>query len=248
VPAPDASGPIGFPPTRESVVEELGSDDPAARARALEAVVTGYWKPVYKYLRVARRVPDADAQDLTQDFFTNALLKDTLAGYDPARARFRTFLRVCLDRFAINAAKAASRLKRGGGLVAVPLDFAEVERGIGADLDRPPPDPEEYFRREWVRSLFETAVAALEAELEGQGKRRQFEAFVAYDIEAPAAATRPTYEAVGARVGLSVTQVTNALAAARRAFRRLVLQRLRELSGSEEEFAQEAREILGVEV
>ena len=46
---------------------------------------------------------------------------------------------------------------------------------------------------------------------------------------------------------MPVTQVTNYLAALRRRFRALVLDRLRELSASEAEFRAEARDVLGVD-
>lgn len=52
--------------------------------------------------------------------------------YDPARARFRTYLRLCLDGFASNARKAERRLKRGGDVTLVPLDFQAAERRDGA--------------------------------------------------------------------------------------------------------------------
>ena len=56
-----------------------------------------------------------DAQDLTQEFFTRAFEREYLSRYDPAKARFRTFVRTCLDGFLANEDKAAARLKRGGG-------------------------------------------------------------------------------------------------------------------------------------
>ena len=43
---------------------------------------------------------------------TRVLEKDFLAGYDPGKARFRTFLRVCLDRFVANDFQAQARVKR----------------------------------------------------------------------------------------------------------------------------------------
>jgi RNA polymerase sigma factor (sigma-70 family) len=246
VPDPELTGPPGFPPTHISVIQRLASADPSARAGAAERIVAAYWKPVYRYLRVVRGVEHDDAQDLTQDFFAHALLRDTLAGYHPDRARFRTYLRVCLDRFAINAHKAARRLKRGGGLEAVSLDFAAAEAALSARPVRAD-DPEEYFRREWIRSLFESALAELRTRLEAAGKLAHYHAFVAYDIDAPAG-ERVTYESVGRRVGLSSTQVTNALFATRNSFRAIVLERLRELTGSHDEFVREAAVVLGVDL
>jgi hypothetical protein len=46
---------------------------------------------------------------------------------------------------------------------------------------------------------------------------------------------------------LPVTTVTNRLAAVRRDLRRTVLEQLRELTASEEEFRAEAERVLGVE-
>jgi hypothetical protein len=45
--------------------------------------------------------------------------------------------------------------------------------------------------------------------------------------------------------GIPLTDVTNALAWARREFRRIALQRLREICGSEEEFQRETRAAFG---
>ena len=56
-------------------------------------------------------------------------------------------------------------------------------------------------------------------------------------------------ESDSANVGyLSVTQVTNYLASARRTFRVCVLEHLRGVTGSDDEFRNEARALLGVEI
>ena len=47
--------------------------------------------------------------------------------------------------------------------------------------------------------------------------------------------------------GLKTSDVTNYLAYARREFRRIVLEQLREMTGSEEEFRREAHTLLGVD-
>ena len=48
--------------------------------------------------------------------------------------------------------------------------------------------------------------------------------------------------------GLKTSDVTNYLAYARREFRRVVLEQLREMTGSEDEFRREARTLLGVDM
>ncbi|MEA2602048.1 MAG: hypothetical protein QOF89_3040 [Acidobacteriota bacterium] len=236
-----------FPLTRRSVVEATRDADPDVRRQGWESLVASYWRPVYKVLRVRWRLDREDAEDLTQEFFASALVKGTFERYDPGKARFRTYLRTCLDGFAANERKAARRLKRGGGQSFLSLDFAGAEEelrryGAGEELD-----VEEYFHREWVRALFGLAVEDLRRWSEATGKAVHFHLFERYDLEGPDAPERPTYAELAAETGLPATQVTNYLAAVRRELRRLVLERLRELTGSEREFRDEARLILGID-
>src|SRR5262249_46464160 len=176
-----------------------------------------------------------------------ALSKGTLERYDPAKARFRTYLRTLLDGFAANERKAARRLKRGGGQVPLSLDFEGAEEELRRYGPAEELDAEEYFHREWVRSLFALAVEDLRAWSEATGKQVHFKLFRLYDLEGSDAPERPSYTQLAAEHGLPATQVTNYLAAARRELRRLVLQRLRELTGSEEEYRAEARSVLGID-
>ena len=236
-----------FPVTRHSVIAATGSEDPQVRQRAYEVLVSAYWKPVYKYLRLRWRQSNEDAKDLTQGFFTRAMEKSFFSGYDPRLARFRTFLRTCLDRFVANELKAASRIKRGGHVEILSLDFEGVEREMSELGGEPPKDVEALFHREWVRSLFALAVYNLRWSLEAESKAIHFELFRRYDLEGPNREERLTYEELASEYGLKGTQVTNYLALARRRFRELVLERLRQICGSEEEYRQEARELLGVD-
>jgi hypothetical protein len=107
---------------------------------------------------------------------------------------------------------------------------------------------EEYFHREWVRSVFGMAVDMLRRQAEAKGRGVAFEVFRRYDLEEPGeGAPRPTYAELGRALGLPATQVTNHLAAMRREFRRLVLDALREQCATDGEFRAEARALLGVE-
>src|SRR4051794_14854183 len=56
------------PPPRRSVIAALASEDHEERRRAFDTFVALYWKPLYKYLRVARGRQVADAEDSTQSF------------------------------------------------------------------------------------------------------------------------------------------------------------------------------------
>jgi RNA polymerase sigma factor (sigma-70 family) len=234
-------GPGGrFPVTRASIVLSLRSDDEAERQRACERIASLYWKPLYKYVRIKWSRSSEDAQDLVQGFFAAALERETLAAFDPSRASLRTFLRLLVDRHASNQARAAGRQKRGGEAVA--LDFEAAEREL-ARVASSCPDPEELLRREWVRALFGDSVARLREELRGAGRGHQLRVFEAMDLEDGDA--RPSYRELAERLGVTETKVTNDLSAARRRFRAIVLETLREVTASEEEFRAEARAVLG---
>jgi RNA polymerase sigma factor (sigma-70 family) len=240
-----AGGGDRFPTTHFSAVRGAASPEPEVRRRSLEAIVAAYWRPVYKLIRLRWRRPAEDAEDLTQAFFTRALEKEFFAGYDPAKGRFRTFLRTCVDRFVANEEKAARRLKRGGDVVTETCDFATAEAEIAAAgaaaRERP---PEELFDAEWVRSLFALAVEALRAQCAAAGKSRHFDVFRRYDLE-DAGEGKLTYDDLAREFSLTPSLVTNHLAWTRREFRRVLLDTLRQITGSDEEFRLEARLLLG---
>lgn len=234
-----------FPATRISVVRALASDDRSSRHRAHDALAAMYWKPVYKYIRLRWNATRDDAEDLTQDFFHRAFEKGWFGEFDPTRARFRTFLRACVDRSVMNARRAAARDKRGGA-PHLAVDFAGAESEMAAALAGDRPEPDELFRREWVRSVFESAIARLESDLRARQKAVHFELFARFDLASLETGHRPTYAELGHAFGLPVTQVTNYLALARRGFREIVLDLLAETTGDDRDFADSVRELLGV--
>ena len=233
-----------FPATRQSMLERIRDTDPDTRRRAFGDLVEGYWKPVYKHLRLTWRLEPDEAQDLTQGFFTESFQKAWLERYEPGRARFRTFVRVCADRFVMNTRQAASRQKRGGGVETVALDFDSAEREM-TGLPAAPADPDAYFHQEFVRALFDRAVQAVREEFERSGRHVHVRLFERYDL----APDEPvSYAQLARELDLTTTQVTNYLAQIRRRFREHALEALRTLCGSDAEFRREARELFGLEV
>lgn len=234
----------GFPATRHSVIERIRDTDPDARRDAFGDLVEGYWKPVYKHLRMTWRLDAEEARDLTQGFFTEAFQKAWLEKFEPGKARFRTFVRVCADRFVMNARQSRSRLKRGGAAQPVALDFEAADREL-LGHHAAPAGPDEYFHQEFVRALFERALDAVRTECQAAGRGVHYTLFERYDV-APGEAV--SYAQLANEFGLTVAQVTNYLGQIRRAFRAHALAALSVLCGSESEFRREARELFGVEV
>jgi RNA polymerase sigma factor (sigma-70 family) len=238
----DTSAPARFPTTRWSAVVGVRSEERAERRRSWEALVAAYWKPVYKHLRLKWKKPRADAEDGTQAFFTRALEREFFSTYDPSRARFRTFVRLCADRFVANELKAQNRLKRGGDTTMVSLDFDAAEEELARVSAG---SPEECFDREWRRSLFALAIDKLRETLEQKGKRDHFAIFERYDL--CESDRRPTYEELGRELGVPATTITNRLASTRSELRRLVLAELEAVTETPEELRSEAKLLFGVE-
>jgi DNA-directed RNA polymerase specialized sigma24 family protein len=173
----------------------------------MERIVEAYWMPTCKYICLKWNVPQQDAEDLTQAFFALAYEKNFFRDYNPARSRFRTYLRVCIDRFVMNEKKFLARIKRGGQAEHVVLD-----NEIALEDD--------CFERECVRSLFQLSVDALARECEQLDKGKHFCLFERYDL----AETPCSYEDLARDLELSVSDVTNYLSWVRRRFRQIVLE------------------------
>jgi RNA polymerase sigma factor (sigma-70 family) len=235
-----------FPDTRYSVLRVLRSDDAAARHAALDLLAAIYWRPVYSRFRLKWNLAAADAEDLAQEFFIQVVGGTVFERYDPERARFRTFLRLCADRFAAKAHRARGRLKRGGGVTLVPMDLPGLERELAAAPGfRDDDEADARFDRDWTHALFADALRQLETATAGTAREIRFTLFRRYDLEPAREADRPSYQALATEYGLTLAQVTNHLAWARRELRRVLLEQLRALCGSDAEFRAEAVELLG---
>lgn len=231
-----------FPDTRWTAIRALASDDANTRQLAWDTVSRLYWHPVQSYIRVKWSVNETDANDATQNFFAYVFERDTFAKFDASKARFRGFLKVCLDRFLINEHKASLAQKRGSGNIES-LEQAGFE---GTALDPADPDSmEELFEQEWRRSLFEAAVSDVESLATTENAKLQFTVFKRYDLER-GSADKITYDQLAEEFGLTATTVTNYLHAMRTKVRLALLERLRSITASEEEFLDESQALLGV--
>jgi RNA polymerase sigma factor (sigma-70 family) len=232
-----------FPLTRWSAIRASAEVGAATRQQGFERLVAAYWRPIYVYLRLRHRCADSDARDLTQSFFAQWWEQNTMAVFDPARARFRTFVRLCVDRHAVDHKRSEGAKKRGGEWEHVDVDVAQLERDTALIDPALHSDPARLFEAEWVRSLLQQALLELRAKYASQSKELDLALFDEYEL---ASGERPSYAALADRHGVPVTTVTNRLAAVRRALRATLAESLRELTATEEEYRDEAHRIFGV--
>lgn len=162
-----------FATTHWTVVRAAGVTDSPAAAGALEELCHTYWYPLYAYVRRQGRA-HADAEDLTQAFFTKLLAKNYLAGLSQDHGRFRAFLLAALKNFLANEWDHAQRQKRGGGAAPLSLDYQAADTRYRID----PPDrlsPDKLYDRAWATTLLERVIDRLRAENTGAGRSSQFE-------------------------------------------------------------------------
>lgn len=140
---------------------------------ALESLCRTYWYPLYAYVRRTGHSP-ADAEDLTQGFFTRLLEKDYLKSAAREKGRFRTFLLVAFKRFLANEWDREHALKRGGFVPAISIEQELAESRFGNEpIDRLQPDV--LFDRQWATALIECVMARLEQEYLTSGRAKLFE-------------------------------------------------------------------------
>lgn len=151
-----------FPTTRWSVVLAAGRDD----REALDTLCRIYWHPLYIYVR-RRGYSEADAKDLTQEFFARVLKRNWIAEADRSRGRFRSFLHVSVNRFLSDEWNKVRAQKRGGHLGF--LQFDEAETHLAEEL-ADHRTPEQTYERRWVLTLLGRVLAQLSREYVAQGK------------------------------------------------------------------------------
>ena len=236
---------IRFPVTQQSVLERIRSADAQVRRTAFGDLADGYWRPSYHYLRLQWHLTPEQAEDAVQAFFTTAFEKGYIEKFDPTKAKFRTFLRVCLDRFAQNMQKADRAGKRGGDAPHLSLDFPGAESELAAVASTDRRDLDRFFHDETIRFLFSRTVEAMRRFYQREGREIVFRVFERHDLQPSADAS---YAAVAQELQLPVTQVNNHLHAARRRFRELALEHLRGIVATDDEYRAEARALFGIDV
>ncbi len=172
-PATKASSGDIFATTHWSVVLTAGRRSSPQAQGALEELCQVYWYPLYVYVR-RRGHSKEDAEDLTQGFFARLLEKNYLERVDCEKGRFRAFLLAALKHYLFNERDRAMRLKRGGGVQPLSLDWQEAEHRYQVE----PSDqfsPDKLYDRAWAMTLLEKVIDRLRDECAADDKAALFE-------------------------------------------------------------------------
>jgi len=214
---PENTSAARFSTTCWNVVAHAGKQDSPESRQALAELCQAYWYPVYAYLR-RRGHKSHQAEYLAQGFFTDLLGRDFLKGVDPSKGRFRSFLLAALGHFLSNQRDRDERLKRGGKIPHLSLNFQDAERCY---LREPAhvETPERLFERRWALTLLERVLDQLERAVSDENKGLLFERLkpsLMAEIDAG------TYAEIGAELGMAEGTVRVAVHRLRKRFRVLL--------------------------
>lgn len=228
-----------FPATAWSVVQGARSLEDQDCRRALERLISVYWRPIYWTLRLEWRASPEEARDWTQEYFSVFLERDFLQDVVREKGRFRAFVKASLKHFMLNLRRKEWALKRGGAFDFVPLESLEQAENDPADRSE---EPERLFERELMRAIMARALEDLKQACEREGRPEHFELFHTYYLE-EAAGRRLRYVDLKERFDCGPHEVKNRLADLRTRFRKIVLEHLRDGVSCEQELVTEIREV-----
>ena len=186
---------------------------------ALAELCQVYWYPLYIFAR-RRGYSPSDAEDLTQGFFLHLLADRALAGIDPVKGKFRSFLIACFQNYIADAADWSRRVKRGGGKELVQLDAEDAEERYR----REPVEfltAEKIFDARWAMTILGETMTRLREEYIAAGKESTFEALESF-LDPNSALALPSYEDVAKRLGLSASGVKTIVHRMRKRYRTIL--------------------------
>ncbi len=187
------------------------------------------------YLRLVRRMPASEADDLLQAFIADRLLEhDLLERADESRGRFRALLLTSLNNFA--AGRRRAQMRR----LVVSLEEEELAAAGGGGAG-----PETAATAAWARALVHNVIQAMHEQCEETGRRDVWHVFEARVLREIFQDTPPVaYEDLARALNLnSPAQAANLLVTAKRMYARILRAAIAEYEKSDEGIDAELAEL-----
>ncbi len=232
-----------LPLTDRSALRRLKTAPAGEQQALLEVLASRYWTPLFQYL-LSQGHPEAEAQDLLQDFFAFALQTGLFARADEQRGRFRSFVLASLKHFVANTQRRASRQKHRPA-----QGLGSLEAMLEQDYFQPPAlvdaeTPEVLFHRAWVCQVVRNVLKSLAEQFQRSGQTTHLTLFQSRVVGPELDGEHPPPLAQQAReLGLDYKEAANQIITAKRAFLRLLEKEVRAYIRSSEEAASEQQEV-----
>jgi len=232
-----------LPETRWSLILGAHTQDKTRQELALHNLTMAYWKPIYCCLR-RRRYDNEEAKDLTQDFFHKFIITGKLLETaDREVGCFRQLLSTALKRFIINVERDKKRKKRAPKEGIIPL--ASIELG-NLNIPAPEATADQAFDYAWITSLLDQTVAETRKQCFESGQDVHWKIFHR-KILAPIleGADDISMEEISRMHKLKdANQANSRVVTVKRRFGRILMHRLRDLTGSDNQADAEFNEIM----
>lgn len=235
-------GAWGFPDTVWALVLKAKDSSAKEYKQCLDQLISMYWKPVYRYIRIAWRKSNEDAKDLTQDFFSHFLEKEYLKPVDPQKGRFRTYVKVALKHFLINMKEKSQAQKRGGDTFT--MSFDDVNDDPCRDDNS---DPVGLFDKEWARMVISRSIKLLRDRLIDEGKDKYFNVFEMYYICRDSAGASSKYGDISTKLKVKETDVRNYLTYSRRVLKDIVRNEIKQYVIDESDIDDELKYLMSIQ-
>ncbi|MCA9058095.1 MAG: sigma-70 family RNA polymerase sigma factor [Planctomycetaceae bacterium] len=146
-----------FPTTRWTLIRQAAGQPGAASRVALEELCRFYAGPVFRFIsrRVTRR---EEAEDATQEFFSQLLAGSLLDRADRNAGQFRSFLLHAVRNFLSDRRDYHDAVRRGGRVRHVTLDEADLPAALNHL------NADEEFEVHWARTVLQRALNRLQQE------------------------------------------------------------------------------------
>ena len=229
-----------FATTHWTAVVAAGRRTTPQSEKALGELCGIYWYPLYAYVR-RRGYSREDAEDLTQSFFARFLERNYLGGLSSEKGRFRAFLLASLKNFLANEWHKSQRLKRGGNVPLLSLDWQSADSRYQID----PADnvtPDRIYDREWALALLERVITRLRDECAAADKARLFDELKPF---LTADKSSLPYPQVAANLGLAEGAVRVSVHRLRRRYRELLRDEISQTLSDPAQLADEMQALLG---
>lgn len=227
--------PVDFPSTVDTLLERTRNATFAEDEDAWNRLVQRYREPTIAALRGGFSFSIEDAEDVAQEVFLALHEKRKLHRFDPARGRFRLWLKALIFTEAAHKCRAARTVKRGGRMMRTEFDRID-DHAAHVAFDA-------AFEDSWRNDLIARALERTREQLKAAGKEAYFDVLLARDSVLPDGDRG--YRALAERFGLTPEKVRDRLAFAREILRESVRLLIWKECSSIEDFEEAWNAVLG---
>jgi RNA polymerase sigma-70 factor (ECF subfamily) len=231
---------VAFTTTHWSVVLEAQGESPAAQ-EALEKLCRTYWRPIFAFLR-RQGLPPAEAEDITQGFFTSLLEHRNLDGVRRERGRLRSYLLGALKYFLADERRRGMAIKRGKGQRLIPLEELRADGRVEME----PADPvtaEMIYERRWASTVLERVLNLLKDQYRTAGNTALFDSLKQLLPDEPDA---PSQADIAAQLGMSENAVRQAFHRFRQRYQDLLREEIAHTVATPGDIEDELRHLIAV--